>query len=167
MIPSTVSPRALIRPLLLLAAATGVASCAPLRLPAENAGTARSREGVELGVTRQACSQNVDPDFPNADLVEERVELQVRNATSAPITIQRDGFQLIAPDGTALRPLTWRAGDPMNVKGGESRTFELRYMTRGSLACDGEMKLEPDGSIRLAHRAVTVGAIRFRPRAAM
>jgi hypothetical protein len=164
---TTAPSRALVRPLFLLAAAASSASCAPLRLPAQNTGPARSREGVELAVTRQACTQNVDPDFPDADLVEERVELQVRNTTSVPITIQRDGFRLIAPDGTALRTITWRAADPMTVSDGESRTFELRYMTRGSLACDGEMKLEPDGGIRIDQGAVKVGAVRFRPRAAL
>ena len=73
-------------------------ACAPLQLPYKSGGPA-SREGVELVVTRQSCTQNVDPDFYGPDLVEEVVEVQVRNATSSPLTVQRDAFRLIAPDG--------------------------------------------------------------------
>lgn len=163
----TVPTRPLIGPLVLAAVAASASACAPLRLPVENSGPARSREGVELAVTRQACTQNSDPDFPNADLVEERVELQVRNATSVPITVRRDAFRLITPEGDALETMTWPAADPMTLGGGQSRTFELRYMSRGGLACDREMRLEPDGGLRLDHGAVAVGAVRFRPRAAM
>lgn len=157
----------LVRPLLVLAAVACAPACAPLRLPVENSGPARSREGVELAVTRQACTQHVDPDFPNADLVEERVELQVRNATAVPVTVQRDAFRLITPEGLALRTDTWRAADPLTLGGGESRVFELRYMVEGDLACDREMRIEPDGGVRLASGTVAVGAVRFRPHAAM
>jgi len=169
MMKPTVAPRALVlvRSLLVLATTASVSACAPLRLPVENSGPARSREGIELAVTRQACTQNEDPDFPHAALVEERVELQMRNATSVPVTVQRDAFRLITPEGYALRPMTWRAADPMTLGGGEARTFELRYMTEGGLACDREMRLEADGGVRLGGGAVAVQAVRFRPRAAM
>ena len=49
----------------------------------------------------------------------------------------------------------------------ETRTFELRYMTEGGLACDREMRLEADGGVRLGSGAVAIQAVRFRPRAPM
>ena len=71
-----------------------MSACAPLRLPYKSAGPAASRDGVEVAVRRQSCTQNVDPDFYGDDLVEEVVEVQIRNPTSKSLTVQRDAFRL-------------------------------------------------------------------------
>jgi hypothetical protein len=138
-------------------------ACAPLRLPFKSGGPAASREGVEVAVSRQSCTQNVDPDFYGEDLVEEVVEVQVRNATSSPVTVQRDAFRLISPDGHGLKTMTWRAIDPLALNAGETRTFELRYMTRGLLECTREMKLDADAGVRMNGRPIEVGAVSFQP----
>jgi hypothetical protein len=142
-------------------------ACAPLRLPYRSSGPAASHEGVEIAVGRQSCTQNVDPDFHGADLVEEVVEVQVRNATSNPLTVQRDAFRLIARGGGALRTTTFRAVDPLALNAGETRTFELRFMTRGALACTGEMKLDADAGVSMNGRPVEVGAVTFQPSRAL
>ena len=142
-------------------------ACAPLRLPYKSGGPAASREGVELAVSRQSCTQNVDPDFQGQDLVEEVVEVQVRNATSNPLTVQRDAFRLISPDGHGLKTITWRAVEPLALDAGESRTFELRYMTRGVLECTHEMRLDADAGVKMNGRAIEVGAVSFQPSRAL
>ena len=142
-------------------------ACAPLRLPYKSGGPAASREGVELAVSRQSCTQNVDPDFYGEDLVEEVVEVQVRNATSNPLTVQRDAFRLVSPDGHGLKTMTWRAVDPLPLNGGETGSFELRFMTRGLLQCTREMKLDADGGVRMNGRPVELGAVSFQPARAL
>ena len=138
-------------------------ACAPLRLPAKNSGPANSGDGVQVAVNRQSCTQNVDPDFYGSDLVEEVVEVQVRNAAPAGLTVQRDAFRLVAPDGLALRTVTWRAAEPLALNAGETRAFELRFMTRGGLDCRHEMKLDVDAGVTMEGRPVALSAVSFQP----
>jgi hypothetical protein len=118
---------------------------------------------VEVAVSRQSCAQNVDPDFEEDDLVEEVVEVEVRNATQSPLTVQRDAFRLVSPDGHALKTVTWRASDPLAVKGGETKSFEVRFMNRGLLECTKDMKLDPDAGVKMNGRSIQLGAIKFQP----
>jgi hypothetical protein len=134
-----------------------------MRPPVQNSGPAISREGVQLAVTGQQCTQTVEPDQYGNDLVEEIVEVEIRNATHTPLTVHRDLFHLVAPDGTALTTQTWRAFDPLTVEGGQTRTFELRFMTRGSLACGREMTLDANAGVRWPDRLIDVGGVRFVP----
>jgi len=138
-------------------------ACAPLRLPAKNGGPVKSGEGVEMTVSRQSCTQNFEPDFYGSDLVEEVVEVQVRNAAPAILTVQRDAFRLLSPDGLALKTMTWRAADPLALNAGETRTFQLRFMTRSGLDCRQEMKLDADAGVRIDGRAIQLGAVSFQP----
>lgn len=141
----------------------GASGCARMQPPAQTTGPALSREGVQLVVKRQACVQNKDPDFYGNDLVEERLEIDVRNRTPDPVTVHRDDFRLLEPDGVALATVTWRAVDPVTVGAGQSSTFELRFMTRGSLECDREMGLQADSGVILRNHPVHLQAIRFVP----
>jgi hypothetical protein len=122
---------------------------------------------VELAVNRQSCTQDKDPDFYGQDLVEEVVEVQVRNSTSNPLTVQRDAFRLISPDGYGLRTMTWRAVDPLTLKGGETRRFELRFMYRGVLECTEGMKLDADAGVKINGRPIAIGAVSFQPSRAL
>jgi len=142
-------------------------ACAPLRLPYKGGGPVASPEGVDLAVERQSCTQNVDPDFYGEDLVEEVVEVRVRNATPQPVVVQRDAFRLMSHDGSGVKPITWRAVDPLSLNGGETRTFELRFMTRGALECAGEMKLDPDAGLVMNGRPLVMSAITFQPSRAL
>jgi hypothetical protein len=142
-------------------------ACAGLRPPARNGGAAVSREGVEVAVARQGCSQTVEPEQPGNDLVEEIVEIEVKNPNPAPLTVHRDAFRLVTPDGYALETMTFRAADPLTVAGGETRRFELRFMTRGSLQCAREMRLDAGQAVVLADHPVHVDAVRFTPTRAL
>jgi hypothetical protein len=142
-------------------------ACAPLRPPFKSGDPAASREGVEVAVRRQSCTQSVEPEFDGQDLVEEVVEVQVRNATSNPVTVQRDAFHLISPEGYGLKTTTWRANLPLALHVGETKIFELRYMTRGVLECTREMKLDADAGVRMNGRPIEVGAVSFQPSRAL
>jgi hypothetical protein len=138
-------------------------ACAGLTPPARSSGAAKSSDGVAVAVARQQCTQTAEPDWWGNDLVEEVLEVEVRNASAAPLAVHRDAFRLLTPDGAALRTITWGAADPLTVATGETRAFELRFMNRGSLQCSGEMRLDPDGGVALPDHTVSVGAVRFVP----
>jgi hypothetical protein len=142
-------------------------ACAPLRPPYQSAGPVAAHEGVELAVTRQSCTQNRDPDFDGSDLVEEVVEVQIKNDVSNALAVQRDAFHLISPDGQWLEAMTWRAVEPLSLNAGETRTFELRYMGRGGLDCTRELTLDADDGVRMNGRAIRIGAVRFQPSRAL
>ena len=122
-------------------------ACAPLRLPYRAGAPAASREGVEIAVNRQSCTQDQEPEFYGEDLVEEVVD--------APV--ERRGIE------RGLKTLTWKAIDPLALSAGETRTFQLRYMTRGGLECAREMKLDFDGGVKINGRPVALGVVTFQP----
>jgi hypothetical protein len=144
-----------------------VTGCRALRPPVQNSGPAVSAEGVQLAVTGQDCTQVQEPDQHDNDLVEAVLEVQMRNGMSEPLLVRRDAFRLLAPDGTALRALTWRAADPLTITGGETRQFRLRFMTRGGLECAREMRLDAGSAVLLGDRPVHIQAIRFVPSRAL
>ena len=138
--------------------------CATLRPPVQNAAPAVSPEGVQVALLGQACTQTQESDWPYADLVEVHVAVGVSNPTANLLVVHREQFRLIAPDGTALRPLTWRAADPFTVAPGQQPSFELRYMTRGSLGCAEPMTLAPADGVVAGDRPLALAALRFLPR---
>jgi hypothetical protein len=156
--------------MLFFAATFGFAALAPacgLRPPIKNSGAARTSDGIEVAILRQSCSRTVETDEPGNDLVETTVEVEVRNPTSAPIVVHRDGFRLGAFDGSAIRTSTWFATGGISVDPGQSRTFELRFMSRGGLSCSKEMALESPTAITRGTELVTVGAVSFVPALAL
>jgi hypothetical protein len=130
-----------------LAALMLAPACASMRPPAQNDGPALSREGVQLAVLKQACTQTQEPDQPDNDLAEAIVEVEVRNPARDAVTINRTEFRLLTPGGFALKTRTWGSADPLVLKGGETRVFEMRFMSRGSLECSRELQLDPGTGI--------------------
>jgi hypothetical protein len=151
--------------------ATGVvalllATLAPacgLQPPIQSSGSAVSKEGVQLRVLRQSCSETVQPKQPGNDLVEVIVEMEIRNVMSEPIRVHRDGFRLGAPDGSAIKTSTWFAIDPLIVDAAQALTFQLRFMARGGLSCWREMALEAFSAVTKGTVPVEIGAVRFIP----
>jgi hypothetical protein len=141
--------------------------CAAMRPPAQTGGPARSEKGIQLAVLRQSCSQTQEPDQYGWDLVEETVEVQLRNLASEPATVHRDKFRLLTPDGYALSTRTWGAADPLQVAAGANSTFELRFQTHGSLECGKEMRLDPDAGITLRESPVALQPLSFVPQRAL
>jgi hypothetical protein len=138
--------------------------CVSLRPPAQTSPPVVSPEGVQVALLGQSCVQLKGRQWPEADLVEVRVAVGVQNPTPSPLVVHRDRFRLIAPDGTALRPVTWRASEPVTVAPGQQPSFELRYMTRGGLECAQPMELAPATGVMAGDRPLTLAAVRFLPR---
>ena len=150
---------------LFFSATFGFAALAPacgLEPPVQN-GAAAAKDGIQVSVLRQSCSQTVETEQPGNDLVETIVELEVRNGTSAPVGVHRDAFRLGAPDGSAIRTSTWFASDPLSVDPGQAQTFQLRFMSRGGLSCSKEMAIESPSAVMQGTAPVQLAAVKFVP----
>jgi hypothetical protein len=146
-----------------LAALILAPACASMRPAAQNGGPALSREGVQLAILKQSCTQTQEPEQPDNDLAEATVEVEVRNPTPDALTISRTAFRLLTPDGFALKTRAWGSADLLVLKGGETRAFEMRFMSRGSLACGRELKLDPGAGVSLGGKSVKMNAVSFVP----
>jgi len=142
--------------------ATLVPACG-LQPPIQSSGAAVSKEGIQLRVLRQSCSETVQPKQPGNDLVEAIVEVEVRNGMSEPISVHRDGFRLVAPDGSAIRTSTWFAIDPVTVDAAQALTLQLRFMSRGGLSCWKEMALKAFSAVTRGTVPVEIGSVSFIP----
>jgi hypothetical protein len=138
-------------------------ACASMRPPARNSGPTLSKEDVHLAVLKQSCSQTQEPEEPDNDLAEAIVEVEVRNSAPDAVTISRTAFRLLTPDGFALKTITWGSVDPLVLKGGETRAFEMRFMSRGSLECGRELQLDPGTGICVGGKALKMKAVTFVP----
>jgi hypothetical protein len=143
--------------LLLLAPA-----CA-LTPPLQNTGAATAAGGIVMEVERQSCSETVQPKQPGNDLVEAIVEVEIRNPSDLPLAVHRDRLRLTAPDGSSIRTSTWFASEPLTVAAAQSRTFQVRFMSRGGLSCWKPMELRADGAVTHGAAPLTLAAVRFTP----
>ncbi len=137
-------------------------ACA-LHPPVQNSGAAADPSGVEIAVIGQSCTETVETELPGVNLVEARIEVQVRNAAPPPLVIHRDAFRLRGADGRAVPTTTWKASDPLSIEAGQAGNFELRFMSRGGLSCTKPMQLEAAGGITKGAAPVRIGAVSFVP----
>jgi hypothetical protein len=137
-----------------------ISACAGMAPPARTSGPTSSQEGIQIAVLQQQCTQTQDPNQPDN---EETLQIQVRNGAPTPVTIVRTEFRLMTPDGLALKTGTIGPSDPLVVNAGETRVFQLRFTTRGSLQCARELQLDASSGVVLGDKPVKLGAIRFVP----
>jgi hypothetical protein len=156
------APTSTLSGILVLAFMALTPACAGLEPPIRNSGPAAAT-GVEVAVLRESCSQTVETEQPGNDLVEAVVEVEVRNATAAPVSVHRDGFRLRAPDGSAIRTSTWFSSDPLPVVAGRAETFQLRFMSRGGLSCSKVMQLDASAAVTKGEEPLRLGSITFQP----
>jgi hypothetical protein len=142
------------------------AACAHMTAPARNGGPTRSVEGVALALARESCDQTREPGWHGLDLTELTLEIEVRNPTATPLAILRKNMRLVTPDGGALKTSTFGAGSPLDVAGGETKTFEVRFQSRGALACAAELRLDTDGSVTAGAKPLATDGITFTPSSA-
>jgi hypothetical protein len=145
-----------------LVAAALAPACA-LEPPVQNSGTATGEDGVAVAVLRQSCTETIETELPGVPLVETKVEVEVRNAAPPPVVVHRDGFHLRGPDGRAIPTTGWGTGEPLPIEAGQTRTFELRFMSRGGLSCTKPMQLEASAGITKGDAPVRIGAVTFVP----
>jgi hypothetical protein len=136
-------------------------ACTHLAPPARTAGAVQSGSGVELAVTGLACDQVREPEFYGDDLAELTLAVSVRNGTAAPVDVRASDLRLVVPGGSRLETVSWGAARPLAVERGETKSFEIRFMNRGALACGEEVQLETRGSVTASGHAVDTGALRF------
>lgn len=133
-----------------------------LHPPVQN-GAAAVADGVQVALLRQSCSQTVEADWPGSDLVEATVEVEVHNGAATPVAVHRDGFRLGGSNGSAVRPATWAADQPMSLAPGATQTFQLRFMSRGGLSCSGAMTLESPAAVTKGDRPLNLAGVTFTP----
>jgi hypothetical protein len=146
-----------------LVGGTMLAPACALQPPAQNGGAAKSDNGVAVAVVAQRCTETVETDLPGVPLVEAKVEVEIRNAAPPPLIVHRDAFRLRGPDGRAVPTISWQAGDPLPIEAGQTRNFELRFMSRGGLSCTKAMQLEASAGITKGDAPVQLGAVTFVP----
>ena len=146
-----------------LAAGTMLAPACALTPPAQTSGAAKSDNGVALAVIGQRCTETVETELPGVPLVEAHIQVEVRNTAPPPLVVHRDAFHLRGADGRAIPTSSWQADQPLPVEAGQTRTFELRFMSRGGLSCTKEMQLEASTGITKGDAPVQIGAVSFVP----
>jgi len=93
--------------------------------------------------------------------------VRIDNGSPQAVTVQRDKLRLWAPDGSLLETVTWGADKPITVPSGEARAFKVRYMAKGGLACDAEMRLDAREAVAAPDHTIMLGEISFVPRRAL
>jgi hypothetical protein len=109
----------------------------------------------------QSCGQYHDPNFEFDDFVDLELDLEVCNATNAPVTVHRDKIRVIADDGIAPSPLTWKAVEPIQVEADSIQRISVRYMSRGSLECRGPLDLDLKNAVRRKGSPLALAPIHF------
>jgi hypothetical protein len=135
-------------------------SCAHVA-PVSGAVPTRSAEGVELAVAGDSCDEEQEPDWYGWNLTELLLQVRVSNPTGRPIAVRPSDIGLRTPDGTRLNTVSWGAASPLAVSTGETKSFDLRFMNRGSLHCGTKVELDTSGSIRTEGRSLTTDGIVF------
>jgi hypothetical protein len=118
-------------------------------------------DGVKVAIVGQSCSQHHDSNFEFDDFVDLDLDLEVCNATHAPVTIHRDMIRVIADDGIAPSPLTWNAVEPIQVEPDSIQRISVRYMNRGSLQCRGPLDLDLKNAVRRGGTPLALAPIHF------
>ena len=149
-----------------LAALLALAPACALTLQpaARNSGPAVSREGVQVAVVGQLCTESSDvEDDLDSDHAGIILTVEVRNTTAEPVTVDRDRFLLLAPDNRSLSPLRIGRYRPQSIGAGEVRSFELRFEPYGWNQCFHQMQLRANSGVILGDKVVHPGPVSFVP----
>ena len=119
------------------------------------------RDGVKVAIVGQSCDQHHDSNFEFDDFVDLELDLEVCNDTQAPLTVHRDMIRIIAADGIAPSPLTWKAVEPIQVLPESNQRISVRYTNRGSLECRGPLDLDLKNAVRRGGAPLALAPIHF------
>ena len=120
-----------------------------------------ARDGVKVTLVGQSCDQHRDSNFEFDDFVGLELDLEVCNTTDAPLTVHRDMIRVIAGDGIAPSPLTWKAVEPIQVEPDSIQRISVRYMSRGSLECRGPLDLDLKNAVTRGGSPLALAPIHF------
>jgi hypothetical protein len=130
--------------------------------PAQNAGSL-ARDGVQVAVVGQRCTETVETDWPGANLVEATVQFQVRNSNPNPVTVNQEQLYLRGTDGRRVPSRGFESREPVHVESGQSQTFDLHFMTRGGISCTKPMQLDAESGITVGTEPLRIGSVTFVP----
>ena len=136
------------------------ASCAHVT-PLTAVAPTRSVEGVEVAVAGDSCEEAEEPDGYGWNLTELVLELRITNPTGKPVVVRPGDIGLRTPDGARLTTVTWGAANPLNVEAGATKSFDLRFMDRGSLHCGAKVELDTKGSVTASGLRLNVDRVTF------
>ena len=139
-------------------------ACATLQPAAQNSGPAVSREGVQVAVVGQLCTQSNDfEDDIDSDRASIEVTVQVRNTTAELVMVDRDRFLLQGQDNDSLRPLWFVRGRPQPVGAGQTLSFDLRFEPHGLNQCFHQFRLRANSGVILGDKVIHPGPVSFIP----
>jgi hypothetical protein len=141
----------------------GAGACATLKPPTTTSGPASSPTGVQIAVVRQLCAES-QPFDAYTNWIDETVELEVQNGSSESLSIHRDKFHLIGPDGSAVASAA--STDPLVLEKGAKRTFEVTFSSRAGIAglgCRKPMRLDSRAAITAREAPVAFREVSFVP----
>ncbi len=133
------------KPGLLLLLSSCLASTSCFAPPARSSGPSES-DGVQMSIVSQYCEDSAEPeDFAGSEVVQLRMKIAVANRGKGEVGFDPDRLRVIAPDRVSPSPVA--ADSRFVVAPGETKVAAVRFMTRGSLKCKEEMKLDPSDSL--------------------
>jgi hypothetical protein len=128
-------------------------------LPAKSSGPSES-DGVQMAIVGQYCEDSAEPDdFAGSEAVQLRMKIAVANRSKENVGFDPDRVRVIAPDRVTPSPVA--ADAALVVAPGETKVAVVRFLTRGSLKCKEEMRLDPSDSLVAGARRVPLRPIAF------
>jgi hypothetical protein len=143
------------RLLLILACAANVRCFAA---PARSSGPSESK-GVQMNIAGQFCEDSIQPADNDLGTLRMRLKIAIANHGDDAVTFDPQRVKLVVPDGTTPRPV--EADSPVVVGVGQTKVTQVRFMSRISVKCKQEMKLDPGDSIVAGATRVPLPPIAF------
>ena|SRR5689334_5472055 len=116
-------------------------------------------DGVQMAIVGQYCEEEQDPDWIDNEVVQLRMKIGVTNRSTKSVDFDPDRVRVIGPDRVTPSPVA--ADSPLTVGPGETKVAAVRFMNRGSLKCQEEIKLDPSDSVRADAKPVPLRPIVF------
>jgi hypothetical protein len=112
-----------------------------------------------MAIVGQYCEDNEEPDDRGWPVIQLRMKVAVTNRTNDRLGFDPGRLRIVAPDRVTPGPVA--ADSPLVVAPGETKIAELRFMSRGSLTCKEEMRLDPSDSLIAGNRPVSLRPLAF------
>lgn len=114
---------------------------------------------VSIAMVGQACDRENDPNWTFADILDLRLDLQVRNSGHTSVEFDPRGARLLVRGESHQ---VHRSDAAATVAPWASRTFSVRFLERDDrLSCNQPMALDLQGAMRIAGAAVRLAPVEF------
>ncbi len=127
-------------------------------VPARSSGPSLA-SGVQMEIVGQFCEDDISPADNDLGTLRMRLKIAVANHGNESINFDPERVKLVAPGGITPGPI--EADSPIVLYPGQAKVTQVRFMSRISVKCTQEMKLDPGDSIVAGTTRVPLGAIAF------